>query len=106
MPQNKRKDVSEFNAQELQRVRDERSSLLFMSNWELTEIPEDVFDMKDVEFIFLDGNHLRTLPERLWDLPELKFVDVTRNPIESLPDRPGLFIDLPIFNRCRTQVKG
>jgi len=36
----------------------------------------------------------------------LKFVDVTKNPIESLPDRHGLFIDLPIFNRCRTQVKG
>ena len=106
MPRNKREDVSEYHAQQLQRVRDQRLNYLVMSNWELTEIPEEVFDLNDLKFIFLDGNHLRTLPERLWDLPNLKYIDVTNNPVESLPDRPGIFIDLPIFGRCRTQLKG
>jgi hypothetical protein len=69
MPKNKGEDVSDFHAQALQRARDKRSGLLFMSDWELTEIPEEVFELNDVKLIFLDGNQLRRLPERLWDLP-------------------------------------
>jgi hypothetical protein len=69
MPKNKGEDLFEFYARQLQRVRDKRSGLLFMSDWELTEIPEEVFELNDVKLIFLDGNQLRRLPERLWDLP-------------------------------------
>jgi Leucine Rich Repeat (LRR) protein len=82
-------------AQELRQARENRSSWLWLDGAELTEVPEEVFDLADLRDINLSGNRLKTIPERLWDLPKLEGVYLIGNPIESLPNRPGLTIDWP-----------
>jgi internalin A len=70
----------------------------------LTEVPEEIFALKDLEFINLSRNQLRHIPERLWDLPKLRYVNLIGNPIETLPNRPGLVIDLQTYLRLRNKI--
>jgi internalin A len=91
-------------ADELRRAREENKRLLRLAERGLNEIPEDLFGLKDLETLYLNGNQLRSIPEQLWDLPKLETVILIGNPIESLPNRPGLVIDLPIYRRCRDQI--
>jgi len=90
----------------LHRARDRRLPWLDLSREGLTEIPEDVFGLTDLEWIDLSRNELRTIPQRLWDLPKLESVTLLGNPIESLPDRPGLVVDERTYLRCRKQFTG
>ena len=91
-------------AVELRHPREVHSQWLWLANKELTEIPEELFDLTDLEIIDLSGNRLTTVPERLWDLPKLAETILVGNPLESLPDRPGVTIDGPIYRRLHDQI--
>jgi internalin A len=91
-------------AEELHRVRNFHLSWINLTGQGLTEIPEEVFDLTELETINLSQNALRTIPQRLWELPKLETVTLIGNPIESLPDHPGLVIDGKTYLRFRNRV--
>jgi hypothetical protein len=78
-------------------VRRGRKKRLSLSPWELggpiDEIPDEVFELHQLEELNLYGNNIRFIPERIRELTNLKLLLVGRNPIEKLPDIPGLFLD-------------
>jgi len=93
-----------YLTEELRRVRESGSKWLHLGNADLTEIPEEVYDLIFLESIDVSFNRLRSIPQRLWDLPKLRSVNVIGNPIESLPDGRRVIIDGPTYLRCRSQV--
>ncbi|HEY3569545.1 MAG TPA: COR domain-containing protein [Thermoanaerobaculia bacterium] len=89
---------------ELQHFRESDSVHLRLQGYDLTEIPEEVFEITKIETIDLHNNRLETIPERLWDLPKLRSVCLIGNPIKSLPNRPGLVIDGSTYRNCFNQI--
>src|SRR6266404_3670566 len=71
----------------------------------LTEIPEEVFALCDLELIDFSNNKLTMIPERLRDLRKLRRVTLFDNPLERLPDLPGLCIDGATYVRCGPPIK-
>lgn len=90
-------------SEKIERFKTHKSTWLDLTHAGLTEIPEEVFDLVELEEIDLGGNKLKALPARLWDLPRLKWVGLLGNPLKALPNRPGLAIDAQTFRRCHGQ---
>lgn len=78
---------------------------LKLSGLGLTELPNDVFELTNLEIIDISGNSLKTISERLWDLPHLREIYVAGNPLSSLPTRPGMTIDASLFSRFSNQLR-
>lgn len=91
-------------ADALRHFRESGRGWLYLGERGLTEIPEEVFSLTNLESIDLSGNELETISERLWDLPKFQGVNLIGNPVESLPNRPGLAIDGMTYSRCRSQI--
>ncbi|MBI5368956.1 MAG: leucine-rich repeat domain-containing protein [Planctomycetes bacterium] len=68
---------------------------------ELTEVPDEVFELQRLESVNLRGNRIRVVPERFHELPNLRRLDISRNPIERVPNLPGLTLDWESYFRCR-----
>jgi Leucine-rich repeat (LRR) protein len=87
------------------RARREQSKTLDLSSYklggELEEIPNEVFDLPQLEELNLYNNNIREVPERIRDLANLKRLSLVRNPIEKVPDIPGLGLDWASYLRCR-----
>ena len=88
----------------LRTARDSHSPWLHLDNFEITEIPKELYDLTELQELDLSRNAIRHIPEQLWDLPKLRHVVLIGNPIESLPDRPGLIVDRSIYLSCSDQV--
>src|SRR5918992_1169051 len=91
-------------AEEIRRAREFQTAWLDLSDCDLTEIPEEVFELTGLETLDLAHNQLKSIPDRLWDnLPNLRHVTLIHNPIENLPNRSGLSIDVQTYLRCMKQ---
>lgn len=88
----------------LQQAHESKSPWLNLDNLSLRRVPEEVFDLPDLEDLDLSYNAIRRIPERLWDLPRLRNVILIGNPIEVVPDRPRLILDQSTYLRCRDQL--
>lgn len=67
----------------------------------LFEIPDEVFELSQLERISLFGNGIREVPERIRDLKNLTRLTLIDNPIEKVPDIPGLELDWESYEQCR-----
>jgi internalin A len=85
----------------IEHARREQSKVLNFSGYMLKEVPDEVFDLRQLEILNLSGNNIREVPERIHDLPNLKKLVLTENPIEKVPDIPGLALDWDSYLRCR-----
>jgi internalin A len=83
--------------------RDGQNTLNFSSG-DLNEIPEEVFELLQLEQLNLWGNRVRTIPERLRKLPNLRRIDVRSNPVEAVPNMPGLILDWDAYLRCEQSL--
>lgn len=71
---------------------------LNLSKKGLTEIPEEVFDMKDLKVLRLYGNHLDSIPERIGELANLERLYLGKNDIVYLPNSIGRLKKLEILS--------
>jgi len=102
-------EEAQSNSQEVQeiieRTRREQSKTLHFSSAELggrlEEIPNEVFNLTQLETLDLFGHNIREVSERVRNLPNLKRLSLIRNPIENVPDIPGLALDWASYLRCR-----
>jgi Leucine-rich repeat (LRR) protein len=87
-------------AQAIARVRASRFSSLDLSKANLTEIPEEVFELVHLSFINLSHNRLEAVPSRLINaLPHLRWINLAGNPLKALPSHVILTIDEYTFRR-------
>lgn len=69
-----------------------RQKSLDLSGWALplqdllTEIPDEVFELEDLEALYLNGNLITSIPESISKLKKLRTLDLTSNELENLPD--------------------
>ncbi|XP_067036554.1 leucine-rich repeat-containing protein 27-like isoform X2 [Acropora muricata] len=61
-----------------------------LSKKRLTQIPPKVLDLRQLEFLYLEGNLISSLPKDLFDcLPNLRWLDLRNNHISEIPQIIG-----------------
>ena len=70
----------------------------------LTRIPDEVFDLHQLEVLNLSNNRITSVPARIRELENLKELDLRGNPVEEVPDIPGLVLDWSAYERCRAGI--
>src|SRR5262249_1113389 len=88
----------------IQSVRNGQSRELNLWNFNLKEIPQEVFELAELESLILNSNSIRVIPEAIRRLSRLKLVQVGGNPIEKIPDIPGLSLDWDTYLRCLPSI--
>ena len=84
------------------REQSKRLDLTIYNSGELLDIiPEEVFELSQLEDLDLKGNNIREVPGVICNLPKLKRLSVIENPITKIPDIPGLAMDWSGYLRCR-----
>jgi Leucine-rich repeat (LRR) protein len=70
-------------------VKKHRLKRLDLSNWgtneKLTRIPDEVFELEDLEVLNLSRNLLTSVPESIFNLRNLRSLDFSGNQLESVP---------------------
>lgn len=62
------------------------TSLIVTSNKKLTEIPESIFSVTNLEVLNLSDNNLKIIPEGINKLENLKYLYLASNSLKSLPN--------------------
>ncbi|XP_068746118.1 leucine-rich repeat-containing protein 27-like isoform X1 [Montipora capricornis] len=62
------------------------STSIDLNKKRLTQIPPQVLTLRQLEFLYLEGNSISSLPEDLFDcLPNLRWLDLRNNRISEIP---------------------
>ncbi|XP_045189207.2 leucine-rich repeat-containing protein 27-like isoform X12 [Mercenaria mercenaria] len=62
------------------------TNTLDLSHKKMRQIPSEIMEMPQIEYLYLEGNELTTIPDELFDkLPNLKWLDLRRNYLVRLP---------------------
>lgn len=70
---------------EIKRHKRKKASSLDLSGKNLTEIPPEISELRELEKLNLSGNRLTDFPPSLFKLPKLEVVDLADNKIQGLP---------------------
>ncbi|XP_035672645.1 leucine-rich repeat-containing protein 27-like [Branchiostoma floridae] len=63
---------------------------LDLTRRQLTSIPDELFRLQDLEYLYLEGNYLSEIPDYFFTyLPNLKWLDLRRNRLKHLPATVG-----------------
>lgn len=91
-----RKNLTEFPIMNLISLsRNEKISLLDISNNRLKSIPEQVFStLRNIKRLAAGNNLLEILPDSLWSLKDLTWLDVTHNNLVSISENIGQLSNL------------
>lgn len=71
---------------------------------ELTEIPEEVFELENLRELILWGQEIRIVPSRITRLTNLTLLDLRYTSVESVPDIPGLMLNWSSYLKVRNEV--
>ena len=71
--------------QRIQEAKEQQLEELDLSYGELTEIPDEVFELTQLKFLNLSHNLLTNLPESIGNLSNLTTLDLRVNPLETPP---------------------
>jgi internalin A len=82
----------------IRQVKEQEHTTLNLSSSRLTRLPDEVFDLTNVEVIILDGNQLKTIPREVAHLPKLRELYARYNSITSVPPEIGKLQRLEIIN--------
>ncbi|MCB9306598.1 MAG: GTP-binding protein [Lewinellaceae bacterium] len=63
---------------------DKNNKELDLSNFSLSEIPQDVFKISKLEYLNLDNNSIKNIPDEISNLKNLRFLSLKHNEIENL----------------------
>ncbi len=74
-------------------------------NGELTELPESLSQLSQLEKLDLSGNRLTMLPESLSQLTQLQSLDLSSTQLATLPEWLGQFTQLRSLRLSRNQLK-
>lgn len=82
------------------------ASRLDLSHKELDEIPEFVFQCRNLQFLNLSNNKLREIPANISDLKRLKVLDLSNNHIKHILSKTFDLQGLQVLNLNYNQLRG
>jgi hypothetical protein len=66
-------------------ISNSKCSMLMLCHNEISIFPKSVYELKELNTLYLHGNKLQSLPEDIDKLKELKHLAISNNPIKKLP---------------------
>jgi len=78
----------------------------YLSNNQLTTIPESIGNIKNLEVLDLSNNAIKSLPETLGNLEKLRMLRLSYNELTSLPEKIGNLKDLEILEFSDNSITG
>ncbi len=72
----------------------------------LKEVPKEVFQFKNLQWLDLGKNNITELPDSLYKLENLQFLNVSRNKLTSLPKQIGKMLNLVYINANNNDLVG
>jgi internalin A len=88
-PEKQASDESSKVSARIEEARRNRSTYLNLSSEGLTELPESVGQLTQLEILYLNDNQLTSLPEFIGQLTKLERLSLDNNQLTSLPDSIG-----------------
>ena len=77
---------------------------LGLGNLRLTELPESLGGLTQLEYLELSGNRLTALPEWLGGLKQLEYLDLSKNQLTALPEWLGGLTQLTFLHASLNQL--
>ncbi|MDA1508491.1 DUF5011 domain-containing protein [Bacillus cereus group sp. TH36-2LC] len=100
---------------------------LYIKNSNLTEVPQQVLELKELKILDLSRNTITTIPDNMsfdklrvldlsynkitavpdsiWELPKLQALLLSNNKIKSIPEKKSKFLDLRIFDLANNELE-
>jgi internalin A len=78
---------------------------LYLDENQLTELPEGLFELTQLQILSLQQNQLRELPERLFELTQLQTLHLNGNQLRELPERIGELTQLKTLSLNGNQLR-
>ncbi|NEO21732.1 MULTISPECIES: COR domain-containing protein [unclassified Moorena] len=92
----------------IQQAREKNLEILNLSNFycllKLTNIPEEVFEIKPIKVLNLSYNEINNIPESLGNLSNLNRLDLADNQLTNLPESLGNLSNLTELNLGNNQL--
>jgi internalin A len=90
--------------EQIQEVKDKQLKRLDLDHGNLTQIPEEIFDLTHLEELILYRNEIKTVPAEIHRLKNLKLLDLRKNPVEEITDVKGLVLDFVCYQQHKHQI--
>ncbi|HEX8472611.1 MAG TPA: leucine-rich repeat domain-containing protein, partial [Pyrinomonadaceae bacterium] len=87
-------DVSARVAALIEEARKNQGAILNLSGEKLTELPESICNLTQLQVLDLSGNRLTSLPESIYQLTQLQDLVLSGNRLASLPESIGWMTEL------------
>lgn len=97
--------MNKKTAQRIARVQRLNLTSLDLSGLKLTEIPREVFTLKQLKQLILKNNQLPEIPKEIIYLPNLIYLDISQNQIKELPFQMKDLAPLKYLNLSRNYIK-
>ncbi|MEH1813312.1 MAG: COR domain-containing protein [Nostoc sp.] len=88
----------------IEKARRKRAVELDLSDMELTEIPEAIASLSQLQELNLSSNQLTELPEAIASLTQLQTLNLSRNQLTALPEAIASLTQLQTLNLSRNQL--
>lgn len=77
---------------------------LSLKKMKLTELPDEIFQFKNLQVLNLKSNKLKTFPKRITTFKYLQELNISANKIEIVPKELGELIHLKIFSAGSNKI--
>jgi internalin A len=88
----------------IEEVVSSNSKELNLSNQKLTEIPSEVFQLKNLTTLYLHNNQIVEIPDEIAQLQNLTLLDLCYNQIVKIPDAIAQLQNLIVLNLSDNQI--
>lgn len=82
----------------------EKNISLDLSNQSLTEIPEEVYTLKNLRLLNLSQNNITQISDKIGDLTHLKVLNLTENKLTKLPESITNLTQLMVLICAKNQL--
>ncbi|MGH2412832.1 MAG: COR domain-containing protein [Microcystaceae cyanobacterium] len=96
--------IPEVILKKIQEAKEKQLKKLDLSQYGLTEIPDEVFILKQLEILTLEINSLPAIPESISRLQNLTYLNLNRNQLTSLPESISRLQNLTTLNLWNNQI--
>ncbi len=88
----------------IQKAYDNKNVFLSLSELSLPHLPESLFNLTNLQTLYISRNQLTTIPESIGNLNNLQILDISRNQLTTIPGAIGNLNNLQILYIYNNQL--